>query len=189
MGLPAFRTLADAEIVIKNEMGSFIRVGNALAWVRDNDMYQQKGFKTFESYCKEQWGMTKIHAYRQIAGAKTNAVLAKSNQLVTPKFESVARPLTTLPPDKQAEAWQEAVETAPEGKITAKHVKDVVAKRKRVKFNDDTSGLKLGSQAMHHAETAIMHITHIQKNDPGRIKALRHVISVCKKLIKEGGGK
>ena len=39
-----------------------------------------------------------------------------------PKSEFVARPLSKVEPEKQAEVWQEAVETAPEGKPTAKHV-------------------------------------------------------------------
>jgi len=33
--------------------------------------------------------------------------------------------LKDLPPEKQAEVWKEAVETAPEGKITAAHVQSV----------------------------------------------------------------
>jgi hypothetical protein len=43
-----------------------------------------------------------------------------------PASESVARPLIFLPPDKQPEAWQQAVDTAPDGKVTAAHVASVV---------------------------------------------------------------
>ena len=36
-----------------------------------------------------------------------------------PTTESQCRPLTKLAPDKQRIAWQQAVETAPAGKVTA----------------------------------------------------------------------
>ena len=42
-----------------------------------------------------------------------------------PQTESQARPLVSLPSDQQREAWQEAVETAPEGKVTAAHVYNI----------------------------------------------------------------
>lgn len=43
-----------------------------------------------------------------------------------PVTESQARPLTRLEPDQQRIAWQKAVETAPEGKVTAAHVYKIV---------------------------------------------------------------
>src|SRR5690606_682430 len=48
-----------------------------------------------------------------------------------PANERQARPLTRLEPDDQPAAWAEAVETAPEGKVTAAHVEAVVAKWKK----------------------------------------------------------
>lgn len=49
----------------------------------------------------------------------------------TPKSVSQLRPLTTLEPDQQREAWQRAVETAPNGKVTAAHVESVVNEYRR----------------------------------------------------------
>ena len=43
-----------------------------------------------------------------------------------PATESQARPLTRLEPEEQIAAWQEAVETEPNGKVTAAHVERVV---------------------------------------------------------------
>ena len=45
-----------------------------------------------------------------------------NNCLQIPATESQARPLTALPPDAQREVWAAAVETAPNGKVTAAHV-------------------------------------------------------------------
>ena len=52
----------------------------------------------------------------------------KSSTIVEllPATESQARPLTQLEPEDQAAAWQQAVETAPNGKVTAAHVQQVV---------------------------------------------------------------
>lgn len=60
--------------------------------------------------------MSKMHAYRLMDSCKVIEVL-KSNQLVTPVTEYQTRPLSKLEPDQQREAWQKAVETAPEGKV------------------------------------------------------------------------
>lgn len=43
--------------------------------------------------------------------------------------EGHLRPLTSLEPNEQIAAWQEAVETAPNGKVTAAHVAEVVERR------------------------------------------------------------
>jgi len=43
-----------------------------------------------------------------------------------PDNEAQARPLSQLEPDQQREVWQEAVKTAPNGKITGAHVAGVV---------------------------------------------------------------
>jgi hypothetical protein len=43
--------------------------------------------------------------------------------------ESQLRPITGLPPQEQREVWQEAVDTAPDGKVTAAHVQAVVDQR------------------------------------------------------------
>jgi hypothetical protein len=40
--------------------------------------------------------------------------------------EGQLRPLSKLEPDQQRQAWQKAIETAPEGKVTAAHVSKVV---------------------------------------------------------------
>lgn len=75
--------------------------------------------------CRDQWDMERRYADRLISGAKTA-------QLVSPTgLKSIAerqiRPLTRLPPEQQSEAWAKAVDTAPDGKVTAKHVAQVVA--------------------------------------------------------------
>src|SRR5690606_26347192 len=54
-----------------------------------------------------------------------------------PANERQARPLTKLPPEQQREAWEEAVATAPDGRVTAAHVERTV---KRLTYEDIDDG-------------------------------------------------
>lgn len=57
--------------------------------------------------------MTNRYANNLIASTKTVDNLGTI--VPKPATESQARPLATLPPEKQRGVWREAVETAPEG--------------------------------------------------------------------------
>jgi len=59
--------------------------------------------------------MARRSAYQLIGAASVIENVRSCAQL--PSCESVARPLTKLPVVEQKAAWQEAVETAPDGKI------------------------------------------------------------------------
>jgi hypothetical protein len=108
------------EAVIEQGLKTFVDVGNALLAIRDKRLYRQE-FGTFEEYCGERWGMERRHAYRLMDAA--SAVENVSNWTQTlPATESQARPLTKLEPELQPVVWQKAVETAPNGKVTAAHV-------------------------------------------------------------------
>lgn len=111
------------ETTIERGLKTFYAVGNALVEIRDERLYR-KAYGTFEDYCQERWGMSKTHANRLIASADTIDNLTPIG--VIPDNEAQIRPLTRLEPDQQREAWQRAVETAPNGKVTAAHVEQVV---------------------------------------------------------------
>lgn len=88
--------------------------------------------------------MSKMHAYRlmdssgvvdtikgdqEITAANVVAKIAdmKSHPMgYSPANERQVRPLARLEPEQQKEAWQRAVETAPDGKVTAAHVYKIV---------------------------------------------------------------
>lgn len=116
--------LTVCEEVIAQGLHTFVDVGNALLEIRDNRLYRDE-YSTFEDYCKERWGMVRQQANRLIAAAETVSNLEPIGSIL-PQTESQTRPLTILEPELQVEAWQRAVETAPETGITAKHVQGVV---------------------------------------------------------------
>lgn len=114
------------EVAVERGLNTFVEVGNALAAIRDGKLYREK-FATFEDYCQERWGFTGNYARRQIEAAEVIKNVPMGTLL--PTSERQARPLTRLEPSEQIAAWQEAVETAPNGKVTAAHVTEVVERR------------------------------------------------------------
>jgi hypothetical protein len=152
-------SLAEHEATIERGLKTFVEVGQALQAIRDERLYLEQ-YDRFEDYCKERWGWTRMRAQQLIdasvvadniaglvsdkkrleADARHHASRARAaeqcvNQgLHLPQSERVARPLTKLPAEEQADAWEEVVtesETTGE-KITAKKVESVVARRRDV---------------------------------------------------------
>jgi len=130
--------LCENERVIAAGLNTFVDVGNALAEIRDGKLYRAE-FGTFDDYCRDRWGISKMHAYRLMDAAEVSGVL-KSNQLVTPQTESQARPLARLEPDEQIAVWQQAIETAPNGKVTAAHVAQVVGRYRQAIEGPEVAG-------------------------------------------------
>jgi hypothetical protein len=128
--------LAQHEEVIQRGIGTFVEVGEALLAIRDQRLFRSD-FDTFEDYCRERWGFNSPHARRLIRAAETVGNI-KNDPMGSflPTGERQIRPLTALPPDQQREVWQRAVETAPDGKVTAGHVQRVVDEMTRPQSDD-----------------------------------------------------
>ncbi len=110
--------------IVDNGMKTFYEVGMALMQIRDN-RYYRKTHGTFEEFCKDRWDFSRPRAYQLIKAAEVQDNL--STIVDKPINEAQARPLTAIKdPDQQREVYQRAVETAPEGKVTAKHIEETV---------------------------------------------------------------
>lgn len=72
----------------------------------------------------EEYEISERHMWRLHAANQTESLL--TNWSVGEIPESILRPLTRLDPVDQPVIWQRAVETAPNGKVTAAHVQSVV---------------------------------------------------------------
>jgi len=109
--------LFQLEETIRQGLNTFVDVGNALLEIRDKRLYRQE-YSTFEDYCREQWGMSRPRAYQLIDAA---SVVTNLSTIVDkfPDSESQARPLASLEPAEQVEAWKRVITSTPEGKITA----------------------------------------------------------------------
>ena len=119
--------LVELEETIQKHLSAFYEVGFALMQIRDNRLYRET-YATFEEYCREKWHFSKTHANRLISSAEVADNLTPMG--VIPQSERSIRPLSPLPPQEQREVYQEAVRTAPEGKVTAKHVGEIIEQRK-----------------------------------------------------------
>jgi len=120
------KKLSEHEETIKRGLSTFIEVGAALLAIRDARLYR-RDYSTFEDYCRQRWGMSKPQAIRLIQAAEVTENLVPMGTIF-PTNERQARPLAQLPAEEQAAAWQQVVDTAPDGKITAAHVENVVEK-------------------------------------------------------------
>jgi hypothetical protein len=120
--------LEQLEGVIERGLSTFYEVGRALMRIRDEQLYEKvRGIATFESYCKERWGFTRANAYYLIDAAKVEKNLSNTFDIAPSSLrQTIALAKLNDNPAQQRTAWQKAVETAPEGKVTAAHVYKIV---------------------------------------------------------------
>jgi len=157
--------LETLEGVIKKNLAAFYEVGRALMEIRDRRLYKEvKGYKTFEEYCRVEWDFSRSYVHRLIDSSKIIQVLPIGNKL--PTTESQTRPLTKLEPEQQQEAWEEAVETAPNGKVTAAHVARVVEKVVTEPNQPDAWITSPVSDVKDYIKFAISQLERISDNDP-----------------------
>lgn len=115
--------LVECEAVIERGLKSFVEVGQALARIKDEDLYKQLGYTRFEDYCRQRWDISRPRAYQLLEASKQignlSTIVDKSH---LPATESQARELSGLDPGEAQEVMQAAHE-ATQGKITAKAIK------------------------------------------------------------------
>lgn len=119
--------LGEREVIIQHGLKAFFEVGEALMAIREKRLYRQS-YDTFAEYCDQRWGFSDEHARRFMRGAETyTALLTPPMGGVLPTNERQVRPLAQLETDEEKQvAWQQAVDTAPGGKVTGAHVQSVV---------------------------------------------------------------
>jgi hypothetical protein len=115
--------LADYEATIAHGLMTFYEVGAALIAIKTQKLYRAN-YRTFEEYCAEKWHIGHSSAYRMIEAAEIRDNLSPIGDKL-PENESQARALNGLEPDQQRQVWAKAVDTAPGGKVTAQHIKEV----------------------------------------------------------------
>jgi len=208
---PESNRLSELEGVISRGLQTFVEVGHALKEIRDSKLYREE-FTTFEKYCKDQWGWSRIRAHQLIDGATvSDEMLTIVNK--TPATESQARELGRIKdPDERNRVWVNIIETHKPEEITAKVIREAVEESQtipivaRVVQNPDVGvankahilaleGLRSTADrnladfpefkvdAVTLVGMAIGQLERIPKEDPQRAKALK---KVAKWLAKEG---
>ena len=116
--------LVKLEDVVRRGLSNFNEVGEALSEIRDSRLYRIE-YKTFDDYCRDKWGISRVQAHRLTAASEIAATLPIGNK---PTAESQVRPLVRLPQEERGSAWEEA---SVNGTPTAKEVESVVERRIR----------------------------------------------------------
>lgn len=182
--------LEELENTIKKNIGAFYEVGRALMEIRDKGLYKDVlGFDTFEAYCKARWAFTRQTAYQFIDSAKVIENVSHGLQIPAPVNERQTRPLARLEPEQQRQAWQKAVNTAPDGKVTAAHVSKVVKEitgEQPKPYILKQSQPTIPEHAVYFAQIAISQLKRISDDDPTRQKALNMVVDWINKNRKGG---
>ena len=164
--------LEHCESVIGRGIAAFADVGNALLSIRDGRLYRAT-HATFDAYCRERWGFQKAYAYRLIASSKVIETLSPMGDI--PDSERKARPLASLSPEEQPQAWKAAQEKADaEGRrVTSRDVEDEVEQRKQKDRKEDRPKKK--GVALEHAANAIADLQKIPPKDALRRDAWQMV--------------
>jgi hypothetical protein len=88
-------SLAENEAIIERGIGTFMKVGEALARIRDDQQYVDAGYETFADYVTQRWGFERNWADKQIAAAKASTIVLAAG-LPAPPNENVARQLVSV---------------------------------------------------------------------------------------------
>ncbi len=101
--------LTRLENVIETNQRKFYLIGNALRRIRDEQLYRELLFDSFEIYAKTRWDMAKSHAYRLIEASKVIDNLSPIGDGVLPENESQTRALALLKKNDQRRIWREFI--------------------------------------------------------------------------------
>lgn len=107
--------------------GAVISIRQHLYELWSRQGWKSLGYESWHACVQAEFNQSESYLYRQLEAAKVEReILPEEEQGRMP--ESQLRPFLQLPSGQRTEVFKEAKETAPEGKLTAKHIEQVVAK-------------------------------------------------------------
>ena len=119
--------LLELETLIGRNQECFYKIGQALKEIRDNRLYKQALFKSFETYTRQRWDMGKAYAYRLIRAYEVIYNLSPIGDKL-PANESQVRPLTQMDSIEQRRIWKAIINSGME--LTARNIKKFIEARK-----------------------------------------------------------
>lgn len=117
--------LLELEQIIDTERRCFYKFGRALKEIRDDRLYRELLFDTFEAYLKKRWDMSRSQAYRLIDASRVIENLSPTGDTL-PENEAQVRPLTRLRPFDQRRIWSAFLSSGAE--LNARNIRRFVAK-------------------------------------------------------------
>jgi hypothetical protein len=145
----------------------------AMKEIHDRKLYRASA-QTFEQYCLARWRLTDTHVRNLIEFAEISTLIENTTKvalLPMPENERQVRPLKTLPPEQQLEAWETAIELT-RGKPTSSEVGRAVA------------ALKVPKSELFEArqETTVIDEASSHYSQVVRVRSVKGVIVYCESL-------
>lgn len=103
------RRLTELENIIETNQRKFYQIGKALKQIRDERLFRDLLFDSFDAYVKDRWDMARSHAYRLIEASNIIENLSPIGDGILPENESQARVLAHLNKDDQRKIWREFI--------------------------------------------------------------------------------
>ncbi|HVN97058.1 MAG TPA: hypothetical protein VMT62_11555 [Syntrophorhabdaceae bacterium] len=164
------------------------------------DLYEREGWKAlgypnWRECVTAEFKQHQSYLYRQLEAARTekNITQMAENLPIGEIPESHLRPLTPLSPLDQRKAYQKAVETAPDGKVTAKHVEETVREIQEAHESDKKKVNRLHTareeheimsdefrQAYEAMARAIINARDADWQTTDRVTAVKHIVTLLK---------
>ncbi len=120
------RSLAELEVIIEWGLATFIEVGQALLEIRDQKLYREQ-HRTFEDYCRQRWGFSRVHAHRLMEAANVAEILLPIGNITN---ESQARELARLKDEEEIlEVYRELRDEYGDEHVTAERIRRLVTRR------------------------------------------------------------
>lgn len=106
--MTALSKLERLERIVAEGLKTFVAVGQALMTIRDEHLYREAGYATFDAYCAERFpDLSRSRRYQYMAAAANAALLG-----IEDAPESHLRELSKLPDVYKPLAWQLAHQAA-----------------------------------------------------------------------------
>jgi hypothetical protein len=122
-------TETEARVLIEEIKSDISALGQKLLELHEREGWKALGYTSWRECVTHEFEFGQSHVYRLLDFARIERNLSPIGEegYPLPAGESVARPLALLDdPEEQRRVWQQAVDTAPEGRVTARHVQNIV---------------------------------------------------------------
>lgn len=113
--------LSQLEDIIEANQHRFYQTGKALRQIRDDGLFRDLLFDSFEAYVKDRWDMARSHAYRLITAANVIDNLSPIGDGILPKNEFQARVMARFSKADQRNIWRKFIASGMA--LTAKNIR------------------------------------------------------------------
>jgi hypothetical protein len=170
--------LEELTATAKRGLAAFADTGTALAAIQAEELWRLAA-PTWAAWCEATLGLTERRVAQLVEAARTCTTLRESGRL--PRTERVARELSGLPPEKQQEAWSEALAEAGDKEPTAEQVAKAASKRRPKKAKRKA----VAKATSYRVPGAAVRVSPRRSGFTSYVAALEHALEMARKSEQE----